>query len=703
MFKKAISMLVCSAMIFGMVSLTNAATWVTGIEQAIKVEGEWADTSNVAPTSISDALFSGGTAGSIYTGTAAPAGGYYLGYNVSVEKAGVYELTFFSNKVGNKEGNPNQGGWNYTSLFTVVVNGNEIGVSPLIYYGTATTISTTPFVTYKFQVAMTKGTNNIKFKVADRRISGTEKMYCMYLDYFTLLYKSDRTIRVEAERINNEGTLTNLGVPTYPSGASLDAGASESKYIDISNTLCTTTNTNTDKALVKYNIMAPEAGQYRFITTMRSFGGMSNYRFKINGGEYYECNSTTLVNMGSFPGVVLTSRYKYEMPEYVTLNQGNNELQIEVDKYDATNYRLIVDCFDFIKVDSDFVFEAEYGYNTTSFGKVSTGSDLDYYSNLSFMKLDAATATTPNLTYGNVAIKKDATYDVYISMSSNSLNQYYVSPATLTIDSNYAFDITWANRANVTKVADMKKPNGTILDNTTYGVFKLAPVILTAGVHTLSVALGLRTKPTSSYYSVIDKIELIPRGDIASAGIELSKTVLSVGGTSQASTKCYTDIGEIIPATKYNATNYTVVYSSENAVIASVDATGLVTANKIGKTRIKAECTANGTTYTAYADISCMKSDGMKITGAVLNGSNVEVTVLGWDSDATAKTIVVAVYDENDLLTSVNSVITSNQRVSVPKKYTLPVTNVPANHTIKAFMWDGINTMGPSWTVENAQ
>lgn len=196
---------------------------------------------------------------------------------------------------------------------------------------------------------------------------------------------------------------------------------------------------------------------------------------------------------------------------------------------------------------------------------------------------------------------------------------------------------------------------------------------------------------------------------------------VSVSGVSVSNSSIMLDIGEsnnifatISPA---NATNQSIIWSSSNPSVAEVDA-GRITAVGLGIAQITAT-TADGS-FEAHCDVivnapptdyninsvTLRTTGGGTLTSIPTSGDFVIRTNITMNKVRVGDVIIIALYDNNGKLLRINrdrTFITNNLDVGVPANFSQQVSQVPDKTiaSIKAFIWNGLNTIEPLSNIEN--
>lgn len=168
--RSALSVLAVAALTLG---LLPAAAAPAAAATVIAVEGESPSSSNMSPGPTAQTGASGGSSMRLYTGTAAPTGGYVASYTVTAPSAGVFALEATTIPLGVDWASPfsyriNSGAWRSTS-----------GAQQLA-------VVTSELRTYSLgTVGLVAGTNTVSFRVDQRRAQPNTN-YTLFLDRFTL-------------------------------------------------------------------------------------------------------------------------------------------------------------------------------------------------------------------------------------------------------------------------------------------------------------------------------------------------------------------------------------------------------------------------------------------------------------------------------------------------------------------------------------
>lgn len=672
------------------------ADFSNGTAQTMKIEGEWFSESNTTLNKLNwDANASGGLIAQILNTEAPPVGGYFVGYDVAVSKAGIYELIICANRQGQKiEGGA---GLNTTSPYKLRVNGEVLSIAPHSYAPSQTLVNL-PFYSYKINVALNKGVNNIRFIVEQGRLSNGN--YLFNIDYFTLKYASNHDMRIEAEVFSLEGTLgsaTASEVIAFPSAGG-DTILSHSRGLMV----------NTEhKPKWSYQTIARTTGEYRMEIVCYALGQTwsSDFNIKINGGEAIPMNmsNTGLIDLGNGFSSTDAGVRKYKLINTVNLEKGLNEIEIEIDELTGTKYKTIIDYIDFIKAGTDgfadVIIEGE-SYTGSNFGG-APGTNFHPFSKMaakSFIYSPASNAPANKTATYNFYISREGEYDLYVDMTSqlaspNATN--WISPVGISID---GIDLPTINTTSWTKLGPMGN-----LDANTYSKNKKnEKVYLSEGNHTIAVTVLGPSTNIDRYYFVLDKIEFVAQKIPGKLSADVSNPVVAKNQTTQANGLIYSNYGELVPMG-----DYTVTYSSADINIAEVDAiTGVITGRGIGTTQITANCDiGDGTILSDTVGIKVIGEGGIDIGDWYFEENSINIRSTSWLADSEAA-FVVAVRDKVGSINSLTECKIINKTEWYPgisSLISIPLQNVSAESEVKVLVWNNMNLLKPHWLSIDAQ
>lgn len=684
MLKKILVYILCFVMLAS--ASTVYADFANGINWSMKIEGEWY-TENSASISVQTASgASGGAIAVLRTDEASSE--HYIGYDVVISKAGVYQIALCVNPQGKKKvggfGDPNY------SSFSVEADGNRVDISPLAYGEDAETAG---MKIYKVNLPLTYGINNIRLIASQSRfLDGTD--YALSVDYLSLIYKSGtRTLRVEGEMIAAEDVLLPSDVILAPTGNTNAALLSQGKMYRFY---------SASAASWSYQVTAAEEGSYSIGLACFQLGASwsTDYQIRINGSKTVGMNllNTQVVNQGVV-GTAETAGdagvYRYKINETVTLLEGVNTVEILLNPDDivasVSQYRQVIDYIEFVRggsmIPSDVTVEGEsfgdpaFKVFTPGFSKtnLSGGDAACYYYN----------------PYTGAPEIKTATYEFYVAREDDYMLYIYgTSPLA------HANTLAWASAYTITLDGiDISINSSTWQKTGTLGsasapydinIFCVSmrknSVRLSQGTHTMVFTVTAQaTGGTARHYFLLDKFSFVTVPPPEVMDMSLATSLVKAGAVTTADVTLYDAVGNTMDLLKHP-----VAYTTSNENIARIDGVGNITANAPGTAVITAHCTAGGQTFTKQASLKIVSTSAVDVLDVKYENGSITVKATAWTADARAVFIACVSGTENGMTTSILREAThavTQWRPGLAEDIVIPIGNLSSGETLELFVW----------------
>ncbi|MBP3360360.1 MAG: Ig-like domain-containing protein [Clostridia bacterium] len=706
------------------------AQWFDGNAETRKVQAEVdANIAEIHGTRAADTVRKTSTATNTYlklSDTYDDADKPYVRYEIFAEKSGMYMMYIKSNTPAISS----SGNYTMHSPYAVEINNagafsidgsihteNALGQTNLIgttYYKEGTTHY--QYARFSVPVYLNEGKNDIKFVVTGKR--GVDATYNFQLDFFTFEYMNDGAeIIVNAEdTIGGNASIADVA----------ESNATGGKYYYLYK------NNSTENVYADYAVYAPVEGEYELEfagTHPRTY--LSGFSVAVNGKKFVTHGGVdettgypdaTISDDVTTEAITAPDFMKYTTKETVHLNKGVNivRAQTETPNRQSSTASRVLFGLDYIKFTSAVMPAVEAETITTNVldgsacGRIpTTGSsgEMLYMINIPATKDTESglynTIGAAELKY-TVNVPVEGNYDMYIDMcgyvEADDVNYSYRAPIKMKVDNGdaqrLAAEGTYTNKdkstthleGNITKAANLDV--GTAYDHIIaaavagyFGKYKLnTPLNLTAGLHEITFIVD-DVAANSVALAALDKFELKMEQTANTVVVKAYDNTLTEGEMTAVTANVFDAHGILMEGD--------VTYTSSAPEIASVDESGNITANNVGRAIITA--TANG--KMATTEIYVYDADNkFVILGAEKLSDGVNVKSVIGDTELTSvPELIAATYHDVigtdstlDDVGTVHMTVGNNGSVSNTK---IEVENMTKNAVV--FAWDSLKGMIP--------